>query len=130
MRKGLMAILAMILVLGLAGYSLAQQGPQGGAHGMGQRESQMMGPGMGMMGRGMGMMGPMMGSPEIMGTMMSIHGEMMSLMGEMMQKYGGAMGQITPELRQQMQQEMMGRMGEILTKHGTALKKKAKAAGK
>ena len=36
------------------------------------------------------------------------------------------MGQMTPELRQQMQQEMMERMGEILTKHGTALKERAK----
>ncbi len=137
MRKGLMAILALTLVTGLVGYALAQQGPSGGRHGMGQRESQMgpgmgnqggMGPGMGgqgMMGPGMGMMGPM-GSPMIMGTMMSIHGEIMSLMGEMMQKYGGAEGQMTPELRQQMQQQMMERMGEILTKHGTALKERAK----
>ncbi len=40
------------------------------------------------------------------------------------------MGQMTPELRQQMQQEMLERMGEILSKHGTALKERAKAAGK
>jgi hypothetical protein len=48
----------------------------------------------------------------------------------MMQKYGGAMGQMTPELRQQMQQEMLERMGNILTKHGKALQERAKAAGK
>ncbi len=77
-----------------------------------------------------GMMGPMMRSPQIMGTMMSIHGEIISLMGEMMQKYVGAMGKMSPELRQKMQQEMMERMGEILTRHGTALKEKAKAGGK
>jgi len=47
-----------------------------------------------------------------------------------MQKYGGQMGQKTPEVRQQMQREMMERMGEILTKHGTALKERAKATGK
>ena len=41
MRKGLMAILALTLVTGLVGYALAQQGPSGGRHGMGQRESQM-----------------------------------------------------------------------------------------
>ncbi len=40
------------------------------------------------------------------------------------------MGQMTPELRQQMQQQMMERMGEILTKHGKTLKERAKAAGK
>ncbi|MFQ5814260.1 MAG: hypothetical protein ACE5I2_13875, partial [Anaerolineae bacterium] len=60
----------------------------------------------------------------------SIHGDIMSLNGKMMQKYGRAMGQMTPELRLQMQQEMLERMGEILTKHGTALKERAKAAGK
>lgn len=95
MRKGLIATLAVTLVLVFIGYTLAQQVPHSpgrGQHMMGQRQG-MMGP---------GTMGPMMGSPEIMGTMMSNHGEIMSLMGEMMQKYGGAMGQMTPELRQKM----------------------------
>jgi hypothetical protein len=138
MRKGLITILVVALVFGVAGYTLAQQAPPGGRQGMGPGQ---MGPGMGMqgpmgpgmmgqMGPGMGMMGPMMGSPEVMGTMMSIHGEIMTLMGDMMQKYGGTMGQMTPELRQKMQQEMMVRMGDILTKHGTTLKERAKAAGK
>ncbi len=144
MRKGLVATMGLILVLGFVGYTVAHQvsknpregrlmiaGEPMGRHHMGPMSGQgMMGPGMGMMGGGMGMMGPMMGSPQMMGTMMSIRGEMMTLMGEMMQKYGGAEGQMTPELRQQMQQQMMERMGEILTKHGTALKEKAKAAGK
>ncbi len=144
MRKGLITLLALILVLGSVGYTLAQQGPknpcagqqmmgqgQTGRQQMGPMGGQgMMGPGMGMMGGGMGMMGPMMGSPQMMGTMMSIRGEMMTLMGEMMQKYGGAMGQMTPEIRRQMQQQMMERMGEILTKHGKALKERAKASGK
>lgn len=123
MRKGLIVTLVLILVLGLVGYTVAQYGPQNpGRHMMGQGQ-------MGPMG-GQGMMGPMMGSPEIMGTMMSIHGEMMSLMGEMMQNYGGAMGQMTPELRQKMHQEMMKRMGDILTKHGRTLQQRAKAAGR
>src|SRR3989304_4808304 len=122
MRKGLMASLALTLVLGFVGYTLAQQappqrqmGPQGpmspgpGTQGqmgpgmgpgmMGQMGGQgMMGEGMGM-GRGMGMMGPMMNSPEIMGTMMSLHGEIQTLMGQMMQKYGRAMETMTPELQ-------------------------------
>jgi len=137
MRKGLIATLAMTLVLAFVGYTVAQQGPGRGRHMMeqGQMGGQQMGPmsGQGMMGPGMGMMGGgmgMMGSPQMMGTMMSMRGEMMSLMGEMMQKYGGAMGQMTPELRQKMHQDMMGRMGEILIKHGRALKERAKAAGK
>jgi hypothetical protein len=132
MRKGLIATLALILVLGLVGYTVAQYGPQNPGHQqMGPMGGQgMMGGGMGMMGGGMGMMGPMMDSPQMMGTMMSIRGEMMTLMGEMMQKYGGSMGQMTPELRRQMQQQMMERMGEILIKHGRALKERAKAADK
>src|SRR3972149_3361924 len=112
MRKGLMASLALTLVLGFVGYTLAQQappqrqmGPSPGMGGpMGPGTQGQMGPGM--MGEGMGMMGPMMNSPEIMGTMMSIHGEVMSLMGQMMQKYGRAMETMTPELQQQMQKEM------------------------
>ena len=123
MRKGLIAAGVMILVLGFAGFTLAHEMTRGGRHMMGggqKGQHGMMGPGM----------GPMMSSPEIMGTMMSIHGEIMSLMGKMMQKYGHTMGQMTPELRQQMQQEMLNRMGEILTKSGMALKEKAKAAGK
>ena len=126
MRKGLIATLAMTLVLGFVAYTVAQQGPGRGRHMMEQGQ---MG-GQGMMGPGMGMMGPMMGSPQMMGAMMSMRGEMMSLKGEMMQKYGGTMGQMTPEARQQMQQDMMGRMGEILIKHGRALKERAKAVGK
>jgi len=155
MRKGLMASLALTLVLGFVGYTLAQQappqrqmGPQG-QMGPGPGMQGQMGPGMGMgpgmmgqmggqgmmgegmgMGRGMGMMGPMMNSPEIMGTMMSIHGEIQTLMGQMMQKYGRAMETMTPELQQQMQKEMMERMGDILTKQGAGLKERAKAAGK
>jgi hypothetical protein len=147
MRKGLVATMALTLVLGFVGYTVAQQvskNPPGGRlmvagepmgrHHMGHMgDHGRMGPGMGMMGPmggGMGMMGPMMGSPEIMGTMMSIHGDIMSLTGEMMQKYGATMGQMTPELRRQMQQQMMEQMGEILTKHGNVLKQRAKAAGK
>jgi hypothetical protein len=147
MRKGLIAILAMTLVLGLVGYTVAQQETQHpcegrhmmgeghmGRHHMGHMgDHGRMGPGMGMMGPmggGMGMMGPMMGSPEIMGTMMSIHGDIMSLTGEMMQKYGATKGQMTPELRQQMNREMLEQMGEILTKHGNVLKQRAKSAGK
>ncbi len=137
MRKGLIATLVLTLVLGFVGCATAQQEPQSPGRsrhmmGQGQMGRQQMGPmgGQGMMGPGMGMMGPMKSSPEVMGTMMSIHGEIMSLMGEMMQKYGRAMGQMTPELRQQMHQEMLERMGEIFTRHGTALKEKAKAAGK
>jgi hypothetical protein len=149
MRKGLIATLALILTLGVAGYTVAQQGPPGGRQGMGPGQmgpgtgmQGPMGPGMGggdqmggqgmmgMMGQAMEMMGPMMRSPEIMGTMMSIHGEITNLMGEMMQKYGGAMGQMTPEVRQKMQQEMMAQMGDILTKHGMTLKERAKAGGK
>lgn len=136
MRKGLMTALALILVLGLAGYTVAQRGPQpmmghgqmGPMSGHGMMGEGMMGMGRGMgMGSGTGMMGPMMGSPEIMGTMMSIHGEIMTLMGEMMREHGPAMmGEMTPELRQQ----MLERMGNILTKHGGALKERAKAAGK
>ncbi len=60
MRKGLMATLALTLVLGFVGYTVAQQG---GRHmtGQGQMGRQQMGPmgGQGMMGPGMG--GPMMG---------------------------------------------------------------------
>ena len=147
MRKGLIATMGLILVLGFVGYTVAHQvsknpregrlmiaGEPMGRHHMGPMGGQgMMGPGMGMMGpmgRGMGMLGPMMGSPEIMGTMMSIHGDIMSLTGEMMQKYGATMGQMTPELRQQMHREMLEQMGEILTKHGNALKQRAKTAGK
>ena len=151
MRKGLMASLALTLVLGFVGYTLAQQappqrqmGPSPGMGGpMGPGTQGQMGPGMGMgpgmmgqmggqgmMGEGMGMMGPMMNSPEIMGTMMSIHGEIQTLMGQMMQKYGRAMETMTPELHQQMQKEMMERMGDILTKQGAALKERAKAGGK
>jgi len=122
MRKGLIAILAVTLVLGFIGYTLAQQAPHNpgrGQHMMGQGQ-------MGPMG-GQGMMGPPDdGFPADDGAMMSMRGEMMTLMGEMMQKYGGAMGQMTPELRQQMGQEMLEQMGEILTKHGTALKERAK----
>ena len=133
MRKALMAILALTLVLGFVGYTVAQQARH--PMGQGQMGRQQMGPmgGQGMTGPGMGMIGGdmgMMGSPQMMGAMMSMRGEMMSLMGEMMQKYGGATGQMTPELRQKMHQEMMGRMGEILIKHGRALKERAKAAGK
>src|SRR3989304_10154901 len=102
MRKGLIASLALALVLGFVGYTLAQQAPpqrQMAPQGQMGPGPGMQGPGMGMgpgmmgqmggqgmmgegmeMGRGMGMMGPMMNSPEIMGTMMSIHGEVMSLM--------------------------------------------------
>ena len=149
MRKGLIATLALTLVFGLAGYTLAQQGPPGGRPGMGPGQMGpgmmgqtgpgmwgQMGPGMmggwggyGMMGPGMGMMGPMMGSPEIMGTMMSIHGEIQSLMGQMMQKYGTTV-QTSPEQQQQIQKEMMEGIGDILTKHGNALRQRAKAAGK
>lgn len=150
MRKGLIATLAVLLVLGLVLGISAEQAPSGGSQQMGPQGpmgpgmgmgpgmmgqmggQEMMGPGMGMMGmgRGMGMMGPMIGSPEIMGTMMSIHGEVMSLMGQMMQKYGRAMETMTPELQQQVQKEMLERMGDILAKHGTALRERAKAGGK
>ncbi len=146
MQNGVIVTLALILLLGFGGYTLAHQvhqnpyqgqqmmgqgqvGPQGqvGSGMMGSGRG-MMGPGMwGHMGSGMGMMGGMMGSPEIMGTMMSIRGEMMILMGQMMQKYGG---QMTPELWQKNKEGMLERMGEILTRHGTALKERAKAAGK
>jgi len=140
MRKGLIATMGLILVLGFVGYTVAHQVSKNPHEGrlmiagepMGRQQMGPMG-GQGMMGPGMGMMGGdmgMMGSPQMMGAMMSMRGEMMSLMGEMMQKYGGAMGQMTPELRQKMHQEMMGRMGEILIKHGRALKERAKAAGK
>ncbi len=137
MRKGLIVTVALTLVLVLVGYTLAQQRPQN----LGQSR-RMMGQGQmdphamthmghhGMMDPGMGMMGPMMRSPEIMGTMMSIHGEVMTLTGEMIRRYGTAMGEMTPELRQQMHKEMLERMGEILTKHGTALTEKAKTAVK
>jgi hypothetical protein len=57
MKKAWIMAAALVLVLGAAGYTIAQStgGPQGG----------MMGPGMGMMGGGQGgMMGPgMMGQP-------------------------------------------------------------------
>jgi hypothetical protein len=123
MRKGLIATVVFIAVLIFGGFSSARehQMDRGSRHMKGGGEKGhhgMMGPGMGMMGPGMGMMGPMMGSPEIMGTMMAIHGEIMSLMGEMMQKYGRAMDQMTPEVRQQMQQEVLKRLGEILGPQG------------
>jgi hypothetical protein len=144
MRKGLIAVLAAALVLGVAWQTTAQQAPPGGHQGIspGQRQMNPQGPGPGMMGqmggqgmmgegmgmgRGMGMMGPMMGSPEMMGTMMAIHGEIMTLMGQMMQKYGRAMETMTPELQQQMNREVLDRVGDILTRHGTALKDRAKA---
>ena len=69
MRKGLIAILAVTLVLGFIGYTLAQQAPHNpgrGQHMMGQGQMGPMG-GQGMMGPGTGMMGPMMGSPQMMG---------------------------------------------------------------
>ena len=69
MKKLWIMAAALVLILGAAGYTIAQStspGPQGGQ--MGQMG--MMGPGMGMMSRGMmgsgqgGMMGPgMMGQP-------------------------------------------------------------------
>jgi hypothetical protein len=63
MRKGLIATLALILVLGLVGYSLGQQAPPAGRQGPGPGQHQMgpqgsMGPGTGM---GPGMMGQMEG---------------------------------------------------------------------
>lgn len=134
MRKALVVTAAaVVLVVGLAAFGVAQQMPQG--------PGGMMGPGMGMMGpmmgRGMGMMGPMMGPemgmmgpmmgfPEIMGAMMSIHGETMSLMGQMTQKYGTPIGEMSPEAEQKMRKEMVERIGEILTRHGTALKHMAR----
>jgi len=157
MRRGIVAALIAVLLVGFYAYSQAQRGPGGsGRHMMGQGPmgprwqqgpgmgmsdqtggpSGYMGPGAGMwghMGPGMmGKMGPgmgMMGSPEIMGSMMSIRGEMMNLMGQMMQRYGNAIWQITPELQQKMNKEMLERMGAILTKHGAALKERAKAIG-
>jgi hypothetical protein len=69
MRKGLVATVVLVLLLGFGGSTLAHQTPRGGQMGR-----------YGMMGSGIGMMG----SPEIMGIMMSIHGDIMSLMGEMM----------------------------------------------
>jgi Spy/CpxP family protein refolding chaperone len=61
MRKGLIAILALTLVLGFVGYTVAQQetqNPCGGGHMMGQAHMgrHHMGPmgGQGMMGQGMG----------------------------------------------------------------------------
>jgi len=146
MQKGMFLILVLILLLGFAGYSVAQRMPQnpcGGQPMMGQGQRGgpgAMGPGMGMMGQmgqgmgmgeqGMGQMGPVIGSPEIMGAMMSVHAEIMSTMGQMMQKYGNAIGQASPELQQKMRKELMERMGEILTQHGASLKKRATAAVK
>ena len=153
MQKGMFLILVLILLLGFAGYSVAQRMPQNpcggqpmmgqgqrggpGAMGPGMGMMGQMGQGMGMMGQGMGMveqgmgqMGPVIGSPEIMGAMMSFHAEIMSTMGQMMQKYGNAIGQASPELQQKMRKELMERMGEILTQHGASLKKRATAAVK
>jgi hypothetical protein len=157
MKKGILAGLVMLLLLGFTGYTVAQTGPQNpcaggmmgpqgqqmmgqGQMGLGMGTGRQVGPGMGMMGQmghdmgmmgsGMGMMGPMMGSPEIMGTMMSIRGEIMSLMGRLMQQYGATMGQMTPEIQQQIHKQMLKQMGEILTKHGMALRERAKAASK
>jgi len=128
MKKGIIAALVVILLVGSYAFTSAQRGPGGrGMMGQGQMGGQgAMGPGIGMMGQ----MGPIMGSPEIMGAMMSIHAEIMSGMGQMMQKYGNVMGQASPENQQKMQKEMMERLGEILTKYGTSLKERAKAVGK
>lgn len=126
MQKGMFLILVLILLLGFAGYSVAQRMPQnpcGGQPMMGQGQRGgpgAMGPGMGMMGQmgqGMGMMGQGMGMVE-------------QGMGQMMQKYGNAIGQASPELQQKMRKELMERMGEILTQHGASLKKRATAAVK
>lgn len=135
MRKGLIISLALILLVGFGGYTLAQYGSQNpytGRHMMGQGQtgnSWMMGQGMwGHMGGGHGMMGGMgmIGAPEIMGTMMSIHGEVMSVMGQIMQKHGKSMWQMTPELQEQVRKEMLEQIGDILTKYGASLKEKAK----
>jgi len=78
MHKGIIAILALIFLLGFSGYTVAHQAPQNPC---GSR--QMMG--QGLMG-GQGVMGPGMG-----------------MMGQMMQKYGNTMDQASPELQQKIQ---------------------------
>lgn len=140
MKKGIIAIIALTLLLGIGGYTLANEehhkskdddqitkqeqmskhkGELKGGYGM-----------MGMMDKGMmSMMGHVTGSNEMMGTMMSMHGEMMSHMGKMMQKHGKDMGNITPELQKQMRKEMFEKMGDIMIQHGKALKEKASVSG-
>ncbi|MBI4841813.1 MAG: hypothetical protein HY803_12190 [candidate division NC10 bacterium] len=103
-RLWIMAV-ALVLVLGAAGYTIAQStGPQGGQGGM-------MGPGMGMMGGGMmgsGGQGGMMGS----GMMSMMTGQ--PLTQEQLEQFAKEHG-ITPEQAKQMTDQCHQMMGTTTT---------------
>lgn len=139
MRKGLVAIWGFTVILGLAGYTFAQQAPQNPCAGQqmmqqGQmgRQGQMgsqgqMGPGGGMMGPGMmgqtgqqGQIGPGMGmGPGMMGGGMGMMG-MGPGMG--MGMMGPMMG--SPEIMGTMisiHGEIQSVMGQMMQKYGRAM---------
>lgn len=102
MKKLWIMAAALVLVLGVAGYTIAQStGPQGG----------MMGPGMGMMGGGMmgsGSQGGMMGS----GMMSMMTGQ--PLTQEQLEQFAKQHG-ITPEQAKQMTDQCHQMMGTTAT---------------
>ena len=97
MKKLWIMAAALVLVLGAAGYTIAQStgGPQGG-------QGSMMGPGMGMMGGGQG--GMMMGS----GMMSMMMGQ--PLTQEQLEQFAKQHG-ITPEKAKQMTDQCHQMMG-------------------
>ncbi|MBI2002746.1 MAG: hypothetical protein HYS69_16455 [candidate division NC10 bacterium] len=105
MKKLWIMAAALVLVLGAAGYTIAQStGPQGGQGGM-------MGPGMGMMGGGMmgsGGQGGMMGS----GMMSMMMGQ--PLTQEQLEQFAKQHG-ITPEQAKQMTDQCHQMMGTTTT---------------
>lgn len=144
MRKGLIGFLALALLLGIGGYTMARhvsKNPCGGQmmmgqdhmdeHKMGNMDAhEMMEHHMETMEHNMDMMDDFMGSSEVIESMKSIHGEFMNHMSQMKHKYGKEMEQMSPQHQKQMRKELLEKMGGMLTKHGKTLKEKAKNTGK
>ena len=116
MKKLWIMAAALVLILGAAGYTIAQStspGPQGGQMGqMGQMG--MMGPGMGMMGSGMMGSGGQGGQGGMMGS-----GMMSMMMGqpltqEQLEQFAKQHG-ITPEQAKQMTDQCHQTMGTTAT---------------
>ena len=113
MKKLWIMAAALVLILGAAGYTIAQStspGPQGGQ--MGQMG--MMGPGMGMMGSGMMSSGGQGGQGGMMGS-----GMMSTMMGqpltqEQLEQFAKQHG-ITPEQAKQMTDQCHQMMGTTAT---------------
>lgn len=85
MKRLWVITVSLVLVLGLAASSFAQQ--QGGM----SKEQMPTAPTTGMPMMGMPMMGGMGGDPNMMGQMIEMQGEMMMKMGEVMMKHGKMM---------------------------------------